>query len=159
MFTYLPRVVVHLNTLPPPLDHLFDGLGESYMILRDVNAHSQLWYSEATNDIRGNALADTISGRPCGIINKDLPTRVTNLVYTAPDITIVSSNLIPYHLKSRKQMSSDHLPITISLTADLKKFNSKNANFINFSKANWPAFQKHIDKRQIPTCKTNEQYT
>ncbi|MCP3662500.1 MAG: hypothetical protein GY696_08405, partial [Gammaproteobacteria bacterium] len=105
----------------PPLDHLFDGLGESFMILGDVNAHSQLWHSDATNDSRGNALADAISGCPCGIINEDMPTRVTNFASTAPDITIVSSNLIPTTTwKVVNKMSSDHLPITINLKAELK---------------------------------------
>ncbi len=115
------------------------------MILGDVNAHNQLWHSDANNDPRGNALADVISARTCGVINEDLPTRVTPLASTAPDVSIVSANLIPSTTwKIAKKMSSDHLPITINLTADIKKINAKNVTFINFSKADWPAFQKHI---------------
>jgi hypothetical protein len=132
----------------PPLDHLFDGLGESYMILGDVNAHSQLWHSEATNDPRGNALADIISNRSCGVINEDLPTRVTDLASTAPDISIVSSNLIPCSTwKIANKMSSDHLPITISITAELKQSNAKDITFINYSKANWSSFNKYVENK------------
>ncbi len=38
-------------------------------------------------------------------------------------------------------MKSDHLPIIISLTAELKKSNSKPYTYINFSNANWQGFQ------------------
>ena len=44
-------------------------------------------------------------------------------------------------------MSSDHLPIIISLKAELKKFNSKNGTFIIFTKANWPKFQKYVEDK------------
>ncbi len=132
----------------PPFNHLLDGLGESYMILGDFNAHSQLWHSDATNDTRGNAIADYITGQTCGIINDDLPTRVTHLASTAPDISIVSANLIPYaNWRIANKLSSDHSPIIISLKADLQKLNSKNQTFINFSKANWPNFEKYVEDK------------
>ena len=145
---YIPPHSSCNSQYSPPLDHLFDDLGESYMILGDVNAHNQLWHSEADNDSRGNALADAISGLTCGIINEDLPTRVTAQASTAPDISIVSANLIPTTTwKIANKMSSDHLPITINLTADIKKFNAKNLTFINFSKADWPAFNKYVEDK------------
>ncbi len=132
----------------PPFNHLLDGLGDSYLILGDFNAHSELWHSDATNDTRGNSLADTITGQTCGIINDDLPTRVTHLASTAPDISIASADLIPYtNWRIANKMSSDHLPIIISLKAEFKKFNSQNKNFINFSKANWPKFQKYVEDK------------
>ena len=121
---------------------------------------------EATNTPRGNLLVDTISGLNFGIINNDQPTRVTNLASTAPDISIVSSNLIPtVNWKIENKLSSDHLPILIGLTADydFKKTNSKNYTFINFAKADWPGFkhftEKHFSKaRKIKRVDKDEKY-
>lgn len=44
-------------------------------------------------------------------------------------------------------MSSDHLPITISIKAELHRVNAKNQTFINFSKANWPAFNSFVKNK------------
>ena len=131
----------------PPLNELTSGLGENYYVLGDVNAHNTLWLSGATNDTRGIALADVISNQDCAIINLDLPTRVANNSATAPDVSIASTNLLPTtNWKVENILNSDHLPITISLTATLKKFNSKPQTYINFSKADWPKFQSFTEK-------------
>ncbi|MCP3666840.1 MAG: hypothetical protein GY696_30830, partial [Gammaproteobacteria bacterium] len=37
----------------PSVDKLFEDLGTSSLILGDVNAHHQMWHSEATEDARG----------------------------------------------------------------------------------------------------------
>ena len=130
----------------PPLEHLHVGLGDTYYIIGDVNAHHELWYSEATPDPRGRLLADTISGQDYGIINEDQPTRVTNQSSTAPDISLASPNLIPTTTwKVLNKLSSDHLPISISLSIELKKNNTQHLNFINFSKADWPEFTKFTE--------------
>jgi hypothetical protein len=133
----------------PPVASMYENLGninDISMIIGDVNAHHTLWHSEATTDVRGNIFADSITGIDYGIINEDLPTRVTGLASTAPDISIVSSNLIPSTTWTvENKLSSDHLPITISLSANLKKFNSKHQTFINFSKANWPGFTEFTE--------------
>ncbi|MCP3662418.1 MAG: hypothetical protein GY696_07985 [Gammaproteobacteria bacterium] len=122
----------------PPLDHLHEGLGESFYILGDINAHNELWHSEANSDARGRLLADTITNNSYGILNEDQPTRVTNLAATAPDISIASPDLIPTSTwRIENKLSSDHLPISISLTANLIQYNSKHLTFINFAKANW----------------------
>jgi hypothetical protein len=150
----------------PPLDRIYDDLGESAMVVGDFNAHHELWLTEATNDSRGNLLVDTISGLNFGIINNDQPTRVTNLASTAPDISIVSSNLIPtVSWKIENKLSSDHLPILIGLTADydFKKTNSKHYTFINFAKADWPGFklytEQHFSKaRKIKSVHKGEKY-
>ena len=145
---YIPPHSSCQQQYEPPLQHLFDGLGDTYLILGDFNAHSQLWHSTATDDTRGTALADTISNANCGILNEDLPTRVTHLASTAPDISIASSNILTTtSWKINNKMSSDHQPITINLAAELKKFNSPNYTYINFSKANWPSFHKYVEKK------------
>ena len=131
----------------PPLNDLTTGLGDNYYVLGDVNAHHTLWHSGATNDARGEALADVVSNQDCAIINLDMPTRVANNSATAPDVSIASINLLPTtNWKVENKLNSDHLPITISISATLKKFNSKPQTFINFSKADWPKFQSFTEK-------------
>ena len=148
----------------PPIDHLIDGLGNSYYILGDVNAHHDLWYSDDTPDQRGNLIVDTISDLDCGFLNEDLPTRVTNLATTAPDISLASSNLIPTTTwRTENKLSSDHLPISISLAVEFKKFNAKNYTFVNFSKANWQQFKDSTEKsfskaRRITNVYTAEKF-
>ena len=106
-----------------------------------MNAHHELWYSESTPDSRGRHLADTITGQEYGILNDDQPTRITDQSSTAPDISLASPNLIPTtSWKVENKLSSDHSPITISLSIVVKKNSSRNLTFINFSKANWTHF-------------------
>ena len=143
---YIPPQSSCGQNYTPPLNHIHDGLGDSYYILGDVNAHHDLWFSEANPDPRGRLLADTISGQVYGVLNEDQPTRVTNQSSTAPDISLASPNLIPTTTwKVENKLSSDHLPISISLSIDVKRFNSKHFTFINFSKANWPEFTEFTE--------------
>ena len=145
---YLPPVSsCNTPNYVPPLNELTTGLGDNYYVLGDVNAHHTLWHSGATNDARGEALADVISNQDCAIINLDQPTRVANNSATAPDVSIASISLLPTtNWKVENKLNSDHLPITISVSATLKKFNSKPQTFINFSKADWPKFQSFTEK-------------
>ena len=144
---YIPPQSSCTQGYTPKLEDLHLDLGDSYYILGDLNAHHDLWLSESTPDTRGNALVDAIANLDCGIINEDLPTRVTNTASTSPDISIASSNLLPVtNWTVEKNMSSDHLPIIISLTAELKKSSSKPYTYINFSKADWQGFQNLTEK-------------
>ena len=145
---YIPPQSSCAPQYSPPLNNIYEGLGESSMVLGDVNAHHELWLTEATTDTRGRLLVDSISGIDYGIINGDHPTRVTPTASTAPDISITSSNLIPTSTwKVESKMSSDHLPIIISLSAEFKKHNSKNYVFINYNKADWANFTAYLEKK------------
>ncbi len=130
----------------PPIDKLFEDLGTSSLILGDVNAHHQLWHSEANEDVRGKLIVDTITGLNYGIINEDQPTRVTANASTAPDISMASSNLIPTtNWKIDSSLRSDHLPIIISISAELKKSNSPNYTYVNYNKADWAKFEEYTE--------------
>ena len=163
---YIPPQSSCSQGYSPPLNNLYDNLGESSIVIGDANAHHELWLSGATNDPRGNLLVETISGLNYGIINEDLPTRVTNLASTAPDISLATSNLIPtITWKTEITLSSDHLPILISLTADydFRKNNSKHFTYINFSKADWPGFKDYTEfyfsrARKIKNVHEGEKY-
>ena len=123
-------------------------LSLKHLTVGDFNAHNNLWLSTCTPDTRGNNLADSINGLDYGFLNEDQPTRVTNLAFTAPDISIAWTNIIPITTwKVDSKLTSDHLPITISLTADFKKSNSDNLTFINIKKADWP--KKACNREQL----------
>ena len=143
---YIPPQASCTQGYTPNLEDLYLNLGDNYYILGDLNAHHDLWLSESTPNTRGNALADSIAANDCGIINEDLPTRMTNDSSTSPDISIASANLIPVtNWSVERRLSSDHLPIIISITAELKKSNSRPFTYMNFSKANWPKFQEFTE--------------
>ena len=126
-----------------PIDKLTDGLGDSTLILGDVNAHHQLWHSDDTEDPRGRLIADWIGVSDLGILNEDLPTRVTATASTAPDLSIASCNIIPSCIWSvNTSLGSDHLPIHIKLSTEIRKIPVPNKTFINFKKADWENFTK-----------------
>ena len=130
----------------PSVDKLFEDLGTSSLILGDVNAHHQMWHSEATEDARGRLFVDTITGINYGIINEDQPTRVTANASTAPDISIASSAIIPTtSWKIDNSLSSDHLPIILSISAEIKKSNTPNFTYVNYNKADWNKFQEYTE--------------
>ena len=132
-------------------------MGESSYVIGDLNAHHALSYSKSTPDARGRILADTISGFEYGIINQDLPTRVTN--FTAPDISIASSNLIPTTpWKVERKLSFDHLPIIISLTAEYIRHNTKHFTYFTYINYNKSKINKantivNVDKAEKFFCK------
>ncbi len=78
----------------PAVDHLLDDLGDNYYVIGDMNAHNELWLTDSTPNHRGDALVDLIASNNCGILNEDLPTRVTDTASTSPDVSIASSNLL-----------------------------------------------------------------
>ena len=129
------------------MNSIFNNLNETFLVLGDFNADHELWYSEDTPDTRGRDIADNISNINFGVINEDQPTRIFNNSSTAPDISFASANLIPCTTwKAEHKMKSDHLPIIISLSADIKKTRAKKQNYVNFDKANWEGFKDYTEE-------------
>ena len=119
---YIPPTSSCQQGYSPPIKSLFENLSDTSLILGDVNAHHDLWLSEATSDARGRKIVDTISGLDFGIINDYHPTRAANNSTSSPDISIASSNIIPSTTwKAELKMKSDHLPIIISLSTEIQK--------------------------------------
>ena len=117
------------------ISKLSDGLATNSLIISNFNAHHDLWYTVDAKDARGEMVADWISDSTLRIINEDVPTRVTAQASTAPDISIASSCLIPTCTWSVEySLSSDHLPILITLASTINKIKSDKRTYINFSK-------------------------
>ena len=130
-----------------PINNLRDGLARDSIILGDLNAHHEMWYSEDDKDARGELVAEWISDTDLGIINEDSPTRVTAAASTAPDLSIASARLITTCTWSAEcSLSSDHLPILITLSSAIRKVKSQNRTYINFKKADWAGFEQYSEE-------------
>jgi hypothetical protein len=72
--------------------------GDDYTVLGDFNAHNSLWDQQATEDARGQLIADQIDDSPAIVINN--PGQYTRIaardgtnIATSPDITISSPSI------------------------------------------------------------------
>ena len=144
---YIPPASSCQADYEPPIHALADELGDAALILGDLNAHHNLWLSEATEDRRGKAISDWLDSSTLGILNEDSATRVTSNASTAPDISLASPTLLPTcSWQVNTAMSSDHLPIHITLATHIKKISAPNKTFINFKKANWEGFKNYTEE-------------
>ena len=100
---------------------------DNTIIMGDVNAHSNLWYSPTT-DHRRDLIASIINDSNHIIFNADTPTRrpfsrqnTPHQQPTSPDITAIPMRLIPHTTWTTKtQLSFDHLPILTTINTHLK---------------------------------------
>ena len=63
------------------------------LILRDINAHNELWNSVLPEDSFGGQLAREIKDSSFTILNKDASTRVKATMASSPNISLVSQTL------------------------------------------------------------------
>ena len=113
---------------------------EDTVILRDINAHHELWFSELSKDTHGGLIAREIEGSTFAVLNEDSATRVTASTSSSPDISLASLALFPGTTwETAAALGSDHMAILVSLQRESIKV-TNNCTFINFSKADWPAF-------------------
>ena len=152
---YIPPASSCPSGYTPPYKEIFENLGDTALVLGDFNAHHELWHSEIDEDTRGTQIADFMTETPFGILNEQLPTRVAHNINSSPDITFSTPNLLPTtEWTSDKALSSDHLPIHISLSTEIKLVRSEKRTFINFNKANWLEFTQlteEIFEKATPT--------
>ena len=145
---YIPPASSCTQGYTPPFNNITDGTGESLLLLGDINAHNPLWYSDDTADRRGLQLADWLEGTNLGILNDNQPTRTTNNSSTAPDVSITTPDCLPTCTWSvDTSLSSDHLPIHINMTKEIKKTTAPQKTFVNFKKANWDDFTAQTEEK------------
>ena len=144
---YLPPSSSCSQNYNPSLRLLNEDLSDTALILGDFNAHHANWHSEANEDTRGRNLNDIINQLPIGILNEDQPTRIFNNSSTAPDISMATNNLLPTsNWKIEHALSSDHLPIIISINTSTKKIKAPKRTFVNFAKADWTKFTEYTEE-------------
>ena len=111
------------------------------LILGDFNAHDELWFSSLSDD-RGATLADEIEMSEYGVLNANTSTRVpSNGRATSPDISLASASLLTSaEWCTHTALSSDHIPIIITLDQSQDAVLAPKKKFINIAKANWKGF-------------------
>ena len=143
---YIPPASSCSQGYSPNLDLLSLNLPKPALILGDINAHHTQIYSQDNDDARGNNIIDWLTNNNYGILNLDTPTRSTKHCNSSPDISLASPSILPCSSWTTvTALSSDHLPIHISLSSEVKLINAPKRTFINFNKANWQGFQDQIE--------------
>ncbi|XP_075163033.1 uncharacterized protein LOC142235657 [Haematobia irritans] len=125
---YKPMLRLHLNT-------------ERTILLGDLNAHHDSWYSEHGCDARGELIEDQVDDKDFCVLNEDRPNRITATCRSSPDVTMVSSDLVTqtsWHVD--KAMNSDHLSMTVNIDFGTDTVIPEKRTFMNFGRANWELF-------------------
>ena len=126
----------------------------------DLNAHHQSWLTTQQADNRGTDILHQL--HTLNILNsRNHPTRQPlqrNQQATSPDITFCSPSL---HLNSTWQtihdLSSDHLPIIITVQLTHPNNPSFKRTYINYKKANWPRYTEQLEENLYEFDITNFQ--
>ena len=144
---YIPPVSSCETNYSPPVANLLTN-NSNTIVGGDFNAHHENWYSKGTEDNRGRMIADLIDNSNFGIANEHLDTRVTTNNISSPDITLATSDILPYiDWSTAYSLQSDHLPIIIKLKADLNFIPSKDRVYVNFAKADWEGFLSYTEEK------------
>ena len=129
----------------PDLAPIFDLADDDSFILGDYNAHHPSWGSPIT-DARGRRIAAALASSSLITLNSNSSTRrpfAANQPSTSPDISIASSHLaLPSTWEVLTSLTSDHLPITISLPADDDAPTNSTPCYTNFRCADVPKFKR-----------------
>ena len=128
---------------------------EGTVILGGINAHHELWFSELSKDTHWGLIAREIEGSTFAMLNENSATRVTASTSSSPDISLASLMLFPGTTwETTAALGSDHMAILVSLQRESVKV-TNNRTFVNFSKADWPAFtglsEKAFGRQPAPT--------
>ena len=144
---YIPPSSSCTQNYSPSLQYINENLSDTALILGDFNAHHASWHTEANEDTRGRNLSEALDNLQLGILNEDQPTRIQNNTSTAPDISIASLRLLPTsQWKIKPALSSDHLPILITISTLVKKIKAPKRTYINFIKADWDKFTEYTEE-------------
>ena len=132
---YIPPASSCSNGYDSSIEHLLTT--PDTLILGDFKAHHLSWYSRLI-DTSGRKMADSINGSDYGILNWDSPTRVLqNAALSSPDVSLASASLITScSWQTLLTLSSDHLPILISLQMKTPSNPGLRRTYVNLKTAN-----------------------
>ncbi|GJQ69117.1 hypothetical protein Trydic_g18452 [Trypoxylus dichotomus] len=127
------------------------GAGHSTILAGDLNSKHKSWNSKTTNT-RGRQLAKiaikyglTVEG-PEDETHIHIPTGSTDVL----DIAVVKNVTTPYHLETVNDLTSDHLPVVMTLSLD-KKLAATTTHTTN-----WLEFEKQLDPRPVIIKETSD---
>ena len=145
---YLPPASSCAQGYNPPFQSLKQDLQAPFLVLGDFHAHHPSWACADTEDDRGRQL-DTIIAQDdlCVLNDENTHTRVQGDTKTSPDISLASPNITTAcDWSTKTALSSDHLPIHVSIASTVTKTKAPNRTFINFNKADWDGFKNYIEE-------------
>ena len=121
-------------------------LSPNTIVMGDLNAHDPFWY-DTTSDPRGESLAGEIDAADFGVLHCSHPTRLPKSGRpTSPDVTLASPELLLCtEWRTEVSLGSDHLPIFITLQADIPP-HAKKKTFTNPNRADWTSFREDTEK-------------
>ena len=91
-------------------------------------------------------MTDWIGKTDLGILNENQPARLTDSSSTVPDLSIALSNCLPACTwAASTALGSDHLPIHINMSTEIKRTPAPNKTFVNFKKADWASFKAQTE--------------
>ena len=162
--------VSFLNVYAPPIrSSPTDGRTDSFspsilpssrnlFILGDFNCHHPLWDS-VTSDPRGEEVFDwVISSDLLPLNDPDTPTLLhrSSGSRSSPDISFAPSTLaFSCSWEVLQDLSSDHLPIFLSIPLSLVFRPNERPPSFNFQKAHWDGFASYFDSH----CPSAEEYS
>ena len=121
------------------------------IIAGDFNAHSALWDEIKDKDDIGKDIANTSEDHNYEILNNGHHTLISKAhgTLSTPDVTMCKrkwKDRITW--QTLEDHRSDHLPISISLTLDIKnrENNNNRKTRYNLKKANWEEYQKQTEE-------------
>ena len=153
----LHRPITICSVYVPPDRHLTlrelcdlrDQLPMPFIIMGDLNGHSALWDTQWTDtpNQRGKVVEDFLAQTNTALLNTGSPTyrNAHTLKTSAIDLTMCSPDLAASFQWSALDDThgSDHMP-TI-LAPDIPAATTQ-PQFFNFSKADWPAFERECSQ-------------
>ena len=148
---------IHNIYIPPPngctpnFTPNLSGLNSTNhtLITGDLNAHNPLWLNTQGSDARGTMIIDELEDMVI-LNNPECPTRKpfrADQAATSPDLSICSPDLLTeLSWRTEHDLSSDHLPIIISLTLTHKLLNPPKKTHINYKRANWLNYTEELEE-------------
>ncbi len=117
------------------------------LVLGDFNAHDELWGSAGTANSRGADIAEEIGSSNFGVLNEEAPTRLpASGSPSSPDISLASLSLLATaEWATKTALSSDHVPIVISLKMTEPLVPAPKRTFTNLAKADWDGFLRESE--------------
>ena len=157
---YIPPASSCSNGYQSSIDHLLTT--PDTLILGDFNAHHLSWYSRLT-DTREIKMSHLINGSHYGILNCNSPTRAPpNAELRSPDVSLASASFITScSWQILLTLSSDHLPILITLQMKTPSNPGLRRTYVNLKEAHWDRYRQEVEaalsEHYLPEdCKRDE---
>ncbi|GJQ86053.1 hypothetical protein Trydic_g22059, partial [Trypoxylus dichotomus] len=127
------------------------GAGHPTILAGDLNSKHKNWNSKTMNT-RGRQLARIATKYGLTVESPEdethihIPTGSTDVL----DIAVVKNITTPYHLETINDLTSDHLPVVMTLSLD-KKLAATTTHTTN-----WLEFEKQLDPRPVIIKQAND---